>query len=235
MRRSTILFLVLAVCAAAGCIRLGFWQLSRLHERRARNAIVASRLEAPAADVRTIGDDTTTLRFRRVSLTGHPDSSHEFLLTLRGRNGSPGVDVITPLRLSGSDTAILVNRGWVYSPDGMTADLARWREADTMYNGYVEEFETSAARDSIRRDGIRRMDYAAIARTLPYPIKPFYIVATGDSTAERTGKVVRLAPPPLDEGPHASYAFQWFAFASIALLGGGVVAARSMPRGQWGQ
>jgi cytochrome oxidase assembly protein ShyY1 len=38
--------------------------------------------------------------------------------------------------------------------------------------------------------------------------------------------VARLTPPPLDEGPHLSYAIQWFAFAAIALIGAGAVAIR---------
>jgi surfeit locus 1 family protein len=31
----------------------------------------------------------------------------------------------------------------------------------------------------------------------------------------------RLPPPSLDEGPHLNYAIQWFAFATIALVGAG--------------
>jgi surfeit locus 1 family protein len=38
---------------------------------------------------------------------------------------------------------------------------------------------------------------------------------------------VRLPPPALDEGPHLSYAIQWFSFAAIALIGGTAVALRS--------
>jgi cytochrome oxidase assembly protein ShyY1 len=29
------------------------------------------------------------------------------------------------------------------------------------------------------------------------------------------------APPALDEGPHESYAVQWFSFAAVALVGAG--------------
>jgi surfeit locus 1 family protein len=229
MRRSTILFLVIAIASAAGCIRLGFWQLDRRQERRQRNAIVAERMKASPVPVGTLTEDTSTIRFRRVRVSGQPDFEHEFLLTLRGHNGSPGVDVITPFRVAGTDTAILVNRGWIYSPDGMTAELARWREPDTAFTGYVELFDTGSSSDSVRRNGIRRMSYDAIARTLPYPIRTFYVVATADSTPPGGTKgVVRLALPALDEGPHMSYAFQWFAFGTIALVGGGIVAARSM-------
>jgi cytochrome oxidase assembly protein ShyY1 len=72
------------------------------------------------------------------------------------------------------------------------------------------------------------MDYAAIARVLPYPIRTFYVVATTDSAPTNTTGVVRLKPPVLDDGPHLSYAFQWFSFATIAIAGAGIVAVRSM-------
>jgi cytochrome oxidase assembly protein ShyY1 len=38
---------------------------------------------------------------------------------------------------------------------------------------------------------------------------------------------VRLDVPPLDEGPHMSYAFQWFAFATIAVGGTSAFLAKS--------
>ncbi len=40
---------------------------------------------------------------------------------------------------------------------------------------------------------------------------------------------VRVPPPALDEGPHKSYAIQWFSFATIALVGGVVFARAQRP------
>jgi surfeit locus 1 family protein len=228
MRRSTILFVFLAFCGAALFVSLGLWQLDRRTQRRARNAIIAKRVRAAPVTLNRLGGDTSATHYRRLRVSGHPDFDRDIALTLRGNMGSPGVDILTPVRISGSDSAILVNRGWIYSPDGMTADLSKWREPDTTFFGYVEEFESGTGRDSIRLNGIRRMDYAAIARVLPYPIRQFYVVATTDSAPKNTTGVVRLKPPVLDDGPHLSYAFQWFSFATIAVVGAGVVAARRM-------
>jgi len=44
----------------------------------------------------------------------------------------------------------------------------------------------------------------------------------GDSVM-RPDRIARLTVPPLDEGPHLSYAIQWFAFATVALVGAGFV------------
>jgi surfeit locus 1 family protein len=228
MRRSTILFILLAFCGAALFVSLGLWQLDRRTQRRARNAIIAVRVRTAPVTLARLSGDTSATHYRRVRVSGQPDFDRDIALTLRGNMGSPGVDILTPVRISGSDSAILVNRGWIYSPDGMTADLSKWREPDTTFSGYVEEFETGTGRDSIRLNGIRRMDYAAIARVLPYPIRKFYVVATTDSTPANTTGVVRLKPPVLDDGPHLSYAFQWFSFATLAVVGAGFVAARSL-------
>lgn len=232
MKRSTILFVAIAVVAAAACIRLGIWQLARRDQRRAMNATIASRMSAAGVDIARVDRDTTRSRFTATTVRGTPDFAHEIVLTYRGHNGSPGVDILTPIRLAGSDTAVIVNRGWVYAPDGMSIELARWRESDTVFAGYVDAFER-APNDSVRDGKIRRADFSAISRALPYPILPFYVVALGDSASTAGApspnpKVVRLSRPKLGEGPHLSYAFQWFGFATIALIGAAIVAARSM-------
>jgi surfeit locus 1 family protein len=228
MRRSTILFAFFAVCAAALFVALGLWQLDRRTQRRARNAIIAERVRAAPVSIDHLTGDTASIHYRRVHVSGQPDFDRDLALTLRSNAGSPGVDILTPMRVAGNDSAILVNRGWVYSPDGMTADLSKWRESDTTFSGYVEEFENGTAGDSVRLNGIRRMNHPAIARVMPYPIRNFYVVATRDSTPLNTTGVVRLRSPVLNDGPHLSYAIQWFAFGAIALAGGAVVVARSM-------
>jgi surfeit locus 1 family protein len=232
VKRSTILFLIVAVVLAGGCIRLGIWQLDRREQRRAMNAQIRQRMLAPARSVETADRDTAKTRFSIVAVRGVPDYSNEIVLTHRGNAGSPGVDILTPIRLPGQDTAVLVNRGWAYSPDGVTIDLSRWHETGTAFTGYVESF-VSAPLDTVRARAIRRSSYEAISRVIPYPIHPFFVVALGDSVTMADSSpgrpaLVRLRAPKLDEGPHLSYAFQWFGFATIALVGAGIVTARSM-------
>lgn len=232
MKRSTILFLAFAAVMAAVCVRLGFWQLDRRQQRKAMNARIAARMEAPPRPFETIDRDTAQSRFAMAVVTGTPDYANEFVLTHRGHNGSPGVDVMTPVRVAGRDTAILVNRGWVYSPDAAHIELHRWTEPRGSFTGYVESF-VSAPLDSVRDGKIKRASYEAIARRLPYPVHPFFVVALRDSAYDAgatsaTPRIIRLDAPKLDGGPHLSYAFQWFGFATIALVGAGIVTARSM-------
>lgn len=231
MPRRLLVFLLVAVVVAAACIRLGFWQLSRLGQRRARNALVTARLAEPMVPLARLPADSTS-RLRRADVVGVPDFDHEIVLAARTYQGSPGVDLFTPLRVPGSDTARLVNRGWIYSPDGVNVDLQHWREAGTHFVGYAElvpRGSGSGAGGVLRRETriARQLDLSTLDSLLPYPVSPLYLVATEADTTRPVGeRVVRLAAPALDEGPHLGYAIQWFAFAAIALIGGTAVAVR---------
>jgi len=212
---------ILAISFAALSISLGFWQLRRLSERRTANALLASRRFAPEVPLDSVPSDTAMAHFRRVRVRGAYDYGNEMVLTLRGRNGSPGVNILTPIRRVGSDTAVLVNRGWVYSPDGMTVDTKRWREGDSVdANGFVEVFPTRgpfAAPNPARPRSMRRLDRAGMRHLFPYPIANYYAVLT-DSARSGSGPP-RVEPAPLDEGPHRNYAIQWFSFAAISIVG----------------
>ena len=232
MSRRHVIAVILALIVAAVCVRLGIWQLDRLGERRARNAQVAARANAAPVMLTEIPADAVPERFRRVRAEGTFDFEHELVLTGRTREGSPGVHIITPLRLDGSGRAVWVNRGWVYAPDAASVDLSRWREpARATIEGYSEHFpadQAQPARSESNPRAWRRLDASEIADVVPYPIAPFYLVAlsshrAGDGDILESGPQAnvpaRLTLPALDEGPHKGYAIQWFAFAAIALVG----------------
>src|ERR1700675_3642607 len=132
---------VIAAVLTLGFLRLGFWQLGRLHDRRALNAELASRAVAAPVSPSELPTDTAAAHYRKVSLDGTYDYTNEIILTLRSRDGSPGVNIVTPVRLAGTDTALVVVRGWVYSADGMTIGHERWREGPRAVGaGFVETY-----------------------------------------------------------------------------------------------
>ncbi len=222
MRRKDVAFAVIGAIAAAVCIRLGLWQLARLDERKAFNEQLRARAEMPPVPVMELPNDTAAAHYRRVNVSGLYDFEKEFVLTNRSRQGSPGVNIITPVRFPGRDTAVLVNRGWVYAPDGMTVDLTRWREPLEMSgDGFIENYSTGKGivNTARRPRAWRWMDREALARSFPYPIAPYYIVLIAQGKDTPANVPPRLGVPPLDEGPHRSYAFQWFSFATISIIG----------------
>ncbi|HZI40698.1 MAG TPA: SURF1 family protein [Gemmatimonadaceae bacterium] len=231
MPRRLFWFLLLAIVLAAACIRLGFWQLSRLGQRRSRNSLISARLSQPLVPLASLPAESSSV-LRRAIVAGTPDFDHEITLAARSYQGSPGVYLLTPLRVPGNDTAILVNRGWIYAPDGVSVDLKGWREPGTSFVGYAELFPPgrSTTPDGVLRQDARiarELDLVTVNSLLPYPVSPLYLVATvADTTKPVRERVARLPAPTLDEGPHLSYAIQWFAFAAIALIGGATVAVR---------
>lgn len=219
-----------ALVIGAVCARLGVWQLARLDQRRARNADIEAAMRAEPVPLRSLAHPPA--RLTRVTIAGSPDYRHEIALTARTRKGSPGVNIVTPLRIAGTDTAVLVNRGWVYSPDAAQVDFARWREADSLsFSGYVDTLATSGAVPALAGLRMHVLDRTRIAAELPYPIASHYVIALTESATPSQTTPVRIPLPALDEGPHRSYAIQWFSFAVIAIVGtiGYLLTSRSPP------
>jgi surfeit locus 1 family protein len=227
MSRRSIVFCAFAVLAALACVRLGVWQLARLHEKLRRNESIAAQQREAPVPLGSLPRDTGAAHYRPASVTGHFDYDHELVVSGRTHQGSPGVELLTPVRTPGSDTAVLVNRGWVYSPDGGRVDRARWRESDSAtVTGYVELYAPDAGTTASVADPriVRRVSRSEIASKIPYPVAPYYLVATGD-TADGAHPA-RRDMPALDEGSHRSYAIQWFTFATFALAGALMIVLR---------
>lgn len=110
--RATLLLAVALPCL----IGLGFWQLDRGREREAAERRLEARMEAPAVALPASVVDAESWRERHVAVAGRYQPARQFLLDNRVRHGQAGYEVVTPLRLSGSDVAVLVNRGWVAAP-----------------------------------------------------------------------------------------------------------------------
>ena len=209
-----------ALLVAAVCVRLGIWQLQRLAERRAYNATVLSASSLPAVELDALPEGD--IRYRPVIVRGRYDTARELVLANRPRRGSPGVHVLTPLLRAGNDTAILVVRGWVYAPDAAHAALERWREDSARGDaGYVRAYDQAAPGQRPAGTGaiLRQLQYDAAAERMPYPLAPYLVVLTGDGADSVSRHPPRLDSPALGEGNHLSYAFQWFAFAVVAIAG----------------
>ena len=223
----TILFGVLATSAVLLCVRLGFWQLDRLEQRRARNAAVQAKAQLPAADVGQLrGGDSASIHWRHVQMRGIPDYEREIVLAARSQAGAPGVQLLTPVRpVDGSfgDTAILVLRGFVYAPDGIEFDKVAAREGDTLdIDGLVTFFPPKRpgnVRLTSSATAIRYLDRDTIEAMIGRPIEPYLLLALGDTVPESMTKPARVPPPSLSEGPHFSNAMQWFGFATVFAVG----------------
>lgn len=225
------IFLALALVATPVCTRLGFWQLDRLQQRRAHNALVQERLTMPPIQPGSQASDLEDLEYRRAVLQGQFDTDHELLLTNRSHQEQPGVHLVTPLLPDGAEPAVLVDRGWI--PVSQTAGngLDPYHlEGEVRLEGILRRSRPEP-RWSFLADPVPESEGAFIRRwrvlnieriqiQMPYPLAPYFI--------EQNQRLSLASPQPipdpdidLSEGPHLSYAVQWFSFAGIALIGGG--------------
>lgn len=224
-------FLAAIPLIAVGMLALGLWQLSRLQERRALNAQIRSRLDQPAIALNsaTLPDDLQTLDYRPVHVRGTFDVSQEIVWKNQALNGAPGVHVITPLRLAGSEMAVLVDRGWIpyteaepearaaYPPPSGEVDVSGMIRIPARRTSSLSPADPPLGPERPRLDAWFWMDVTQIQAQVPYPFLPILIVQAPDSKAVELP--VRSYDLQLDEGPHLTYAIQWFSFAAIAILG----------------
>lgn len=229
MRPRTLIGLLIPLAFAAFFVRLGVWQLSRHNERAAVNRALEARLLDSPVDLATAAADSGDPSWRLVRLTGRFRYDLEQVLAGRTNAGSPGVHLITPLALPGTDTLVIVTRGWVYSPDAAGVELARWREGEfPTLIGYLRPLPADGPAAPEGGRPLRSLNRAALAARLGAPIAAVQVIMTSDSAARADSVPRRLPPPVPDIGPHRSYALQWFGFAIIALVGGIVLFRRGI-------
>lgn len=227
MTKRVVLFGITSLLAAAVCVRLGFWQLDRLGERRAKNALVLDRGAAPALSMQALREqDTSATHWRRVTVRGIADYDAEMVQTSRSQAGAPGVYLLTPVRPLDStwgDTALLVLRGYLYSADARTVDFAKARESDTLtVDALVTAFPTrgrGAIRSPTSPRALRALDRDTLMAMMARPLLPVVLLALGDTLPRDVVRPTRVPPPSPSEGPHKAYAFQWFGFALVFVVG----------------
>ncbi len=232
MRRIVLFGITLLVAMIA--TGLGFWQLGRLRSRRAANRIAIAERGKPPLNLTDPG--VAAVAQRRAVLRGALDEADEFILRGRVVMGVPAVQVVTPLRIPGRDTAVLVNRGYVPAPDATNPDAEGWSEPDTVQLAGVllpvPDRGDGAPLVDRGRETWQALDLNTIRKRLPFPILSVYLLAEADSgqvehTVRGRSYPIRASPPPLDEGPHLSYAIQWFGIAAAVLAFGIFFVLRS--------
>lgn len=220
MRRYGIL--ILGAVVAVTCVRLGVWQLSRLGQRRALRALVDRRERMSPLDLAAVTGPTDSLIYRAATVRGTFDLAHQLLVMDRVVREVPAVYVVTPLRYG--DRAVLVERGWTPSPDAYSVPLEALAEPETTsVTGVLMPVAHAIPPESSAWPlHVRRADPASLSARLPYPLFPLVLRRTR-ATRSLPVKLRLLTAPALDNGPHLSYAIQWFSFAAIAIVGSAIL------------
>ncbi len=227
-----MILLVIAIVVAATCIRLGFWQLSRLHGRRQVNAHIAVGFAQPPKPLPELLAEApaSSLAYRRAIVRGHYDPTHEVILYGRSStSGLSGNQVLTPLVLD-DGTTILVNRGWVPQQDVQApvtgAAAAPTGEVEVSGILFPPDAMVAPSPGAARPTLVKIVDLRQLSAGSPQPLLPVYLLLQQQDPPQ-PGDLPQPPPQPtLDDGPHLSYALQWFSFAAIAIVGYGVLVRR---------
>jgi surfeit locus 1 family protein len=204
---------------------LGAWQLERAAEKRALQAEYDRRAEQPPVPLTPETVPAEAVQFGPVVARGTYDSEYELLWDNRIHDGRPGYHVLTPLRIEGGRTRVLVNRGWV------PADPDRERlPATDAPDGTVTVRGTAVVPhmglvlgelDPLTRTEPtvwQQIDLERYAAQVDWPLQPVVILLDPESPGGYVREWARL-----DAGVavHQGYAFQWFTLAvAVAVMYG---------------
>jgi cytochrome oxidase assembly protein ShyY1 len=221
LRPRWLLFHLACVAAVFLMINLGFWQLRRLDERRDFNARVEARIDQPAQpldDVLAAGTPDQ-LEWRQVTASGQYLPEEQVLIVNRSQTGRAGDIVMTPLLLA-DDRVLLVERGFAPlgaelapPPAGTVEIVGRLRPSEERRRGQLSDSESGELQQA------QRLDIDRLAAQLPVPAVAMYVELVESQPTEAGAFPEPLPPPELGEGPHLSYAGQWFIFSAGVVVG----------------
>ncbi|MEX2161392.1 MAG: SURF1 family protein [Anaerolineales bacterium] len=233
--RRWLLATALVLAAAAVMARLGIWQLDRLEQRRAFNARVLEQQTADplVLDRQALDLDLYSMEYRHVIVTGHYLPEEEIIL----RNqvwptefgNELGVKLYTPLAIDGTESAILVERGWIpaeqaedrpaYIESGTVTVTGQLRRAETDFSlNEALRPDPTLAPDQARLGRWNNLDLDRLGEQMDIDLLRVYMqrAPEGEQTEPPFAQLPEL---DLSEGSHLGYAFQWFTFAALLLIG----------------
>ncbi|MCG7423047.1 SURF1 family protein [Micrococcus sp. ACRRV] len=214
-----ILGFVVCILFAFLCHGLAQWQWDRrvqvMHDV---NRVLANYDDDPvpfAEASRLFTDFDSEDEWTPVTLTGRYETDETLVVRNRPRAGAPGYEVLVPF-VTEEGVTVIVDRGWLPigsqpgRPDAIPAPDPAAGEVVVR----VKPGEPALDRDAPEGQ-VPSIDLAAIERILGRPIADTaYGLMVSESPAAATVPN-QLVAPTLDEGPHLSYAIQWYIFAAM--------------------
>lgn len=232
---------IAVLCLIVSMIGLGVWQLNRLSQKKELAAQILARRDQPAVPVQSLSGvgqkDLDAVRYRTVTATGRFEADEQVFIRNRSLDGQPGSWLVAPIRLS-DDTLVLVLRGWVSvqsGPELPTDPSLAPPEGEVIVRGGLMRSEQAGRFGGTddpagRKNSFKRLTSEGIGEQLDAPVRSGFIQLT-DQDPPLSGDDLVLVPlPEPSEGPHFSYAVQWFVFTAIAIIGYPIVL-RNQARG----
>ncbi|HSP53717.1 MAG TPA: SURF1 family protein [Cryobacterium sp.] len=217
-------YLALTILFAAVCSGLGLWQLARRADALTEMGKVETNYAAEPVPLTQALPDleafSESQKWMPVVMTGTYLTDDELIVRNRPLQINPGFEVLTPLLLP-DGSVFIVNRGWL--PTGQTADAPA--SVPTAPSGVVTVVARLKAGEPLlagrsatgNQIATINLDDVATRLALPTYTGAYGLMASEDPAPEE--RPVAVTRPVKDEGPHLSYAFQWFVFALMGFVG----------------
>ncbi len=232
---SVITFLVLPTL-----VSLGFWQLDRAEQKQELHEQFLSHRSADSIDLnlnRAIRETKSEIMWRHIRLTGQFEKQTHILLDNQVVRQEPGYFVLTPFRLAGEETWLLVNRGWLPAgTDRSVVPVIDTSEGeieliaiatDVPVTGLLLGDKTfEQMNDEIVR--AQRINIEEISELTGHKLLPFIARLEPESSH---GFAREWIMPGSGEERHLGYAFQWFALFLTLLIIYLVVNTKRTDRG----
>lgn len=235
-RARTLVVLVAAASGIAAAVYLGNWQAHRAEQKLALQAQRDAAERAPPVVVSA--RDLAEVPGRaplRVRLRGRFAHEQTVWLDNRMMGGRAGFFVVTPLRIEGTETAVLVMRGFAARDPADRQRLPAIGEpqGEVVLEGLAlaeapRLLALGAAPPSGPLPAIwQNLDYAAFERASGQRVARFVVQQTsggGDGLARH------WLPPSTGVEKHRAYAFQWHALAALLAVVTAVFLLRGRTR-----
>ena len=166
--------------------------------------------------------DAADWQFRQVAARGEFLAAGQILLDNQVRHGSVGVSVLTPLRLEGGSTVVLVDRGWLPLAGDRSAmphpevPAGTVSLVGTAILPADRFFRLGAETAAAGKDAVwQHLDLARYRELSNLSLQPLILRLSPDSAHG----FLREWPRPDDRHErHRSYALQWLGFAIAAVM-----------------
>jgi surfeit locus 1 family protein len=206
-------------------LSLGAWQVQRANEKQQFLDLEVKRVNESVQMVSETPNDATALRYKKATVTGHYDTTKQFLLDNQIDKGKAGYFVFTQFKLENSNKVILVNRGWIplIEPRATLPNVDFQADDETTLSGRINTFPSIG----LKLDGANQptqtnpaivgvIDTQVLATHTGYELFNFQLELDANSPNgfKREWATAKIMQPE----QHLGYALQWFGLAFVLTI-----------------
>lgn len=204
-------------------LKLGFWQMDRAEYKQLLKQQFETRtLETPKTLAQLHQNTIEKQEYYPITLSGHYDNQHQFLLDNRMHNHRVGFEVLTPFIPNKGKKVLLINRGWIPG----TGDRRKLPFLKTVKGQQTVQglMKLPPKKTFVLSHQINTKKWPLLIQTINLkklggyyhkPLYPFIVLLSPKAQHGFTREWKRIMMP---SHKHIGYAFQWFALALTLVI-----------------